>query len=442
MLAARHEELVAFDRDPLLGQAEAIEQLAHGERARFVPGLAVDDEAQHGGRAGILASRVGRHRFAPFGLAARRPWGSLATAGGLASLRCMTPQEGELLALLVHRGFLTADHARALLGGRQDGEPLAELLARGGVLSLAEARRLIQNRVGEDPQLTRYEILDKLGAGGTALVWRARDRQDGHVVALKILREELARQRLATERFVAEAQRLCELQHPGLVHGERVARDQGAIFVAMEFVEGENLEDLLLRGEHLDEAAALDVARQVAETLCYLRAQDLVHRDIKPGNLMRRRDGRIQIIDLGFAARAGAADGGATTVGTVQYIAPEQARGASDLDARADIYSLGATIYHLATGEPPFHGEGRDVLLQQVGAELSSEKLKELGHSPMLHYFIEKMMAKDREIRFQAPEELLAELEEKCGPTEQADARPAPRTVRRRGVTRSRRRRR
>ena len=357
----------------------------------------------------------------------------------------MTPEEGEILALLVHRGFLGAEEARALLAMRAEGESLAALLARGKVLSEGEAQRLIRNKVGEAPQLARYEVLEKLGAGATALVFRARDRKDDRIVALKILREELARRRTPLERFVAEAKQLCALEHEGLVRGYRVAKDQGAVFVAMEYVDGENLEDLLLREELLDEAEALDVARQVAETLCYLREQGLVHRDLKPGNLMRREDGHIQIIDLGFAAQAGAADGGDTTVGTVQYIAPEQARGESDLDARADIYSLGATIYHLATGEPPFLGEGRDVLLQQVDSELSSTKLRELGHSPMLHYFIEKMMAKDREIRFQDPAELLDELNEKCEHPPQEDAPSAPVRRRRsgarpRGRTRRRRR--
>ncbi len=358
----------------------------------------------------------------------------------------MTPDEGEILALLVHHGFLDADKARSLLAMRQEQESLAALLARGKVLSPSEAKRLVRNRVGEQPQLTRYEILGRLGSGATALVFRARDRRDGSLVALKILREELARKRHALERFVLEAQQLCQLQHPGLVHGYRVARDQGSIFVAMECVSGENLEDLLLRGEVLDETAALDLARQVAKTLCYLREQGLVHRDLKPGNLMRRKDGRIQIIDLGFSVKAGAAAGGETTVGTVQYIAPEQALGQSDLDSRADIYSLGATVYHLATGQPPFLGEAREVLLSQVDTELDSSKLRELGHSPMLHYFIEKMMAKDREIRFQDPAELVAELDEKCGfATEEhtpEQQRPPSAARRRRSIKRSPHRRR
>jgi serine/threonine protein kinase len=355
----------------------------------------------------------------------------------------MTPEEGEILALLVHRGFVSADRVRSLLGERQDGEELASLLARGGVCSLADARRLVKNRVGESPQLTRYEIESKLGSGGTAHVFAAQDREDRKRVALKILREELLHKAVAVQRFVAEAKQLCALEHPGLVQGHRVAKDQGTIFLAMELIQGENLEDLLLRDERLDEDEALGVALQVAETLQYLREQGLVHRDIKPGNLMRLPNGRVQIIDLGFAAQAGAADGGATTVGTVQYIAPEQARGESDLDARADIYSLGATIYHLVTGETPFQGEGRDVLLQQVGSELSSSRLRELGLSPTLHYFIEKMMAKDREIRFQDAGELVLELREKVGPSgPEAPATSPSLAKRRRRTTSSRRARR
>jgi len=196
-------------------------------------------------------------------------------------------------------------------------------------------------------------------------------------------------------------------------------------------VRGETLEDQLLRGDRFDEVDALRIVHAVASALAYLKNEGFVHRDLKPGNLMRDGQGAVRLIDLGFAVQVGNATESDVTVGTVEYIAPEQARGESGLDSRADIYSLGATLYHLVVGEPPFAGEdNQEVLLKQVMAELSSEKIKALDLSPQLHYFIEKMMAKDREIRYQEPAEVVADLEEKLGQALVAEPAPEPPAIR------------
>ncbi len=328
----------------------------------------------------------------------------------------MDARTAETLALLVHKGFVSADDARRALGERRADEGLPETLARLHMLDLAEAQRLFANRVGEDPQLTRYEVVRRLGEGGTALVFEGRDKKSGEPVALKILREDFARDSKRLERFVSEAKLLCELEHEGLVRGFRVAKDAGTIFLAMELLPRETLEDRLLAGQRFSEKEALRAVRDVARALVYLRSKGLVHRDLKPGNMIRCDDGRVKLIDLGFATRIGAASGGTTTVGTIAYIAPEQARGEGELDTRADIYSLGATLYHLVVGEPPFAGEDqREVLEKQVFVELSSERIKALGLSPTLHYLIEKMMAKDKAIRFQDAADIVSELDEKLG---------------------------
>ncbi|MCA8972495.1 MAG: serine/threonine protein kinase, partial [Planctomycetes bacterium] len=328
----------------------------------------------------------------------------------------MDARTGETLALLVHKGFLSADAARKALAERAEDETLPETIGRLGYLDTAEAVRLFGNRVGEEPQLTRYEIVRRIGDGGTAIVFEGIDRKSGEHVALKILREEFARDRARLERFVAEAKMLCELEHEGLVRGFRVAKDQGTVFLAMELLPSETLEDRLVAGERFGESEALRAIRDVASSLVYLRGKGIVHRDLKPGNMIRTEDGSVKLIDLGFAARIGSVEESSTTVGTVAYIAPEQARGEGDLDARADIYSLGATLYHLVVGEPPFAGEdNQEVLEKQVFAELSSERIKALGLSPTMHYLIEKMMAKDKAIRFQDASEIVCDLEEKIG---------------------------
>jgi eukaryotic-like serine/threonine-protein kinase len=327
----------------------------------------------------------------------------------------MTPEEGRYLALLVHKGFLVEEQARQMMAERQEDEALPEVLARLGFIEPAEAHRLWSNEVGEKPSLTRYELLDRIGAGVTATVWKAQDTEAG-VVAIKLLREEQARSPLKRKRFVEEAKILCDLDHQGIVGGHRVAKDQGQYFLVMDYVEGKTLEDILLEDGVLSEDEALSAVFQIAEALRYLRSEGLVHRDIKPGNMMRDDQGRVQLIDLGFATKQGEGKASDTTQGTVQYIAPEQARGEADLDSRADIYALGASLYHLCTGQLPFEGQSsQEILAKQVALELSSAKIRELGLTAQLHYFIEKMMAKEKEIRYQGPEELLEDLEEKCG---------------------------
>jgi len=326
----------------------------------------------------------------------------------------MDQLEGEYLALLVHKGFLAADEARAALAEQEQGETIPELLGRLGLLAVDEARRLFDNRVGTQPQLHRYELREELGSGATAVVYEVFDRQDERVVALKVLREEVARVPEKLARFVNESKLLCELSHPGIVAGYRIAKDGGTYFLAMELIPGRTLEERIEERGRVPEDEALGVVFQVAQALAYLREQGLVHRDIKPGNLMQRDDGRVQLIDLGFAARQGEIRASDSTLGTVQYIAPEQARGDAGLDSRADIYALGATLYHMCTGEVPFYGESnQEQMLAQISQELSSTRIKALDLSAELHYCIEKMMAKEREIRYQRPEDLVADFEDK-----------------------------
>ncbi len=339
----------------------------------------------------------------------------------------MDPKDARFLAGLVHLGFVSGTAMREALAGAREGESPPDLLARFGLMAAEEAERLRANRLGAEPSFTRYERLELLGEGRTARVFAVRDRRDGRTYAVKLCREEQARDPKRLRRFLEEARLLCELEHPGLLKGYRLARDHGQYFLVMELIRGEDLERALERDGPFAEDALLDIARQVARTLRFLRERGLVHRDLKPGNLLRDGDGRIVLCDLGFAVREGDLRGGGRTVGTIAYISPEQARGLADLDARADIYSLGATLFHLATGEPPF-GTGEDprTLRSQVGEPLSTERLRAFRLSPLLHYFLEKMLAKDREIRFQTPDEILAELAEKWRPETDPATPPSP----------------
>src|SRR5687768_8135203 len=202
-----------------------------------------------------------------------------------------------------------------------------------------------------------------------------------------------------------------DLQHPQLVKGLRIAKEGETIFFAMERLPGRCLQDVLAEEGRLDEESALQIVVEVAEALDALHARGLVHRDVKPGNVLWSEERGAVLIDLGFAVSGADAGSGDTTAGTVHYIAPEQARGSGTLDVRADIYALGATLYHLTTGSLPFPGRtSEEVLARQVLDSLSGERIRALGLSPQLHYFLEKMMAKEPEMRFQTPAQLQQEV--------------------------------
>lgn len=316
--------------------------------------------------------------------------------------------EAKLLAVLVHRGLVPVDVARHALAS---GSP-RRFLVRHGVCSDAQWQQWQRTDGGVRPELTRYEIDEALGEGAVGRVFAAVDKVDKRRVALKVLRPELAADSAQTERFVREARLLQELEHPHLVKGHRVAREGETIFCAMELVPGRCLQDVLAERGRLDEEQALRIVLEIASALDVLHARGLVHRDVKPGNVMWSPERGAVLIDLGFAyERSAGGPQGETTAGTVHYIAPEQARGSSELDVRADIYALGATLYHLVTGSLPFEGRtSEEVLAKQVLESLSGDRIRALQLSPQVHWFLEKMMAKDPELRFQDPKQLRHEI--------------------------------
>lgn len=313
----------------------------------------------------------------------------------------------EFLLKLVHRGLLLEETGKVIFKELQDGGELDALLEHHAGLSSEVVERWRRTDGGELPEIPGYEILGKAGSGGTADVWRAREKKTRKVLALKVLKPEAARHAPTRAAFVAEAKLLEQLSHKGLVKGYGVARFGQVYFARMEFVEGHTLLELLEEGNAFDETAALKVVLGVAEVLAWLAEQGVIHRDIKPGNIMLGSDGGLKLIDLGFAGKPqeGAAEG-VTTVGTVRYLSPEQAQGGA-ADMRSDIYSLGVTLFHLVVGRLPFESsDDQEVLRMQVMASLSSPELKSRKISHQLQYFIEKMMAKDLEARYQSWTEL------------------------------------
>ena len=210
-----------------------------------------------------------------------------------------------------------------------------------------------------DPPLLfgRYRLEERLGVGGTAEVWRAQDELLDRPVALKRLHPFLVPDERARERFASEAHAVAGLEHPGIVGVHDVHAEDEGVAIALELLDGESLDDRLARAGALDADEAAAIAADVADALAYAHAQGIVHRDVKPGNIIVGSDGRARLLDFGIAKAlddAGAAPTVTGTVmGTLRYMAPEQLRG-EPVGPATDVFGLGAVLHQLLTGEPAF----------------------------------------------------------------------------------------
>jgi serine/threonine-protein kinase len=342
----------------------------------------------------------------------------------------------QFLAKLVHRGQLDKEHAKRIMPALEQGAALDELLADVLDWDEEEIARLRRTDAGEIPEIPGYEVLGRLGAGGTADVWRVREQRTGKVVALKVLKAASQADEPTLSAFKREAKMLKALSHPGLVSCQRIvryelARGSGrfAYFSQLECINGATLQEILDEGRPFQESEAMQVVLEVAEVLKYLATQKIVHRDVKPGNVMFTADRSVKLIDLGFAAEDGsAAQSADTATGTPEYLSPEQARGGAAADERSDIYSLGVTLFQLVVGRLPFEqADNQDLLRAHIEEQFQSPELKSAGFTPHLPYFIRKMMAKEMEERYQGFEELIAGVKEMIEGYEDLNyGRPSP----------------
>jgi len=257
-----------------------------------------------------------------------------------------------------------------------------------------------------------YEIIEKVGAGQMGAVFKARNPDDDRVVALKLLKTSLAKGGTFIQRFRREAQAATLFDHPYLVKAFEYGEADGYHYYAMEFVDGETLEEKLGRGERLDEGQALYVARCVAEGLAYAWERGIVHRDIKPGNVMIERDGRIRVMDMGLAKdvrdEAATVTQAGGVLGSPAYAAPEQLSGQVKVDVRADIYALGTTLFHLVCGRPPFVGETAGVVASKNLSEPLPDprELAPEATDPFCSFLV-RLTEKDPDDRYQTPQEVL-----------------------------------
>ncbi len=253
-------------------------------------------------------------------------------------------------------------------------------------------------------QLAGYEILEKIGEGGMSVVWKGRQLSLDRLVAIKVLSAEYLPDAEARDRFQQEARASARLNHPGIVQVFDAGVADGYPYIVMEFVDGPALGDVLVREGKLPEEKALRIVAEAARALAYAWEKDcIIHCDVKPDNLLLAQNGEVKLTDLGLARFIGLhrrSAHGTSIVGTPNYTAPEQARGERDLDCRVDIYSLGATLYHLVTGTLPFAGSpGSSAMDRNVSDFLPDPMDVEPSVSSNTAWLIEKMMVKNRAFR-------------------------------------------
>ncbi len=322
---------------------------------------------------------------------------------------------------VVRAGFLTQEEVEESLSVQRRMEEmgvrdsLRNVLVKRGVLREADAAvvsRAAGLRHGGEP-IPGYTLEARLGTGAMGSVYKAWQKGMKRHVAVKILRRDLTDDPRQVERLQREAMLVGKLDHPNIVRGLDSGESHGLVWFAMELVDGETLRQRISRTGPIPHAEAVRMTRQLAEALEHAFAHGVVHRDIKPGNILLTKDGVPRLTDYGLAK--GESDDALTqldaTLGTPQYISPEQARNPRDADIRSDIYSLGATLHTMLSGRPPFEGETMAATLTKVLYERPRPLAETAPGTPEpVVYVVERMMAKDRRHRYQTATELVRDL--------------------------------
>lgn len=264
-------------------------------------------------------------------------------------------------------------------------------------------------------QIGPYETVSVLGSGGMAVVYKARDPAANRLVALKVLALRLAADAEFVARFEREVKATSALCHPNIVASFGAGSDQGRPYLAMEYVEGESLGELLDRQGALPEGRALELARAIASALAYAHSQGVIHRDVKPDNVLLGKDGAIKLTDFGLAkllredlrlTQSGIA------IGTPHYISPEQVSASRYIDHRADLYGLGALLFHMVTGQVPFAGRNNnEIMLKHLEGKLRDPRQLAPRLSPGASAIIRKLLQKKAAARYDSASQLIEDID-------------------------------
>ncbi len=341
--------------------------------------------------------------------------------------------EASLEASIIRRGFATPQEVEACKAYRaklaasgsgtnkdEPGRSLLDVMVDAKVITKNQSLRLAKENGSEGVKslsIPGYQIISKLGKGSMGIVYKAKQTSVDRIVAVKVLLESLAKNKDFIKRFEREAKIAAKLSHNNIVNAIDAGNTDGHFFFVMEYVEGATIKDELDKSKIFDEKVALRVIVSVAEALKHAHQRGLIHRDVKPENVILCKDGNVKLADLGLArltadekwamAEVGMA------IGTPYYISPEQVRGQVDVDIRADIYSLGATLYHMVTGKVPYGGDTpNEVMKKHVDKNVNLVPPDHINTklSSGLGMVVETMMARDRNNRYATPDDLLLDL--------------------------------
>ncbi|HWG43973.1 MAG TPA: protein kinase [Gemmataceae bacterium] len=328
--------------------------------------------------------------------------------------------EERLAHALISRGLLTRDeiqNCRPGTGDEAGPEAFLSRLVSAGLLTDNQAKRAakeLEALLGQ--QIPGYQLLEKLGQGAMGTVYKARQMSMNRLVAVKVLHPRLVTNPEFLQRLTREAHLAARLSHNNIIQAIDVGSAGPLHYFVMELVEGQTIRQILESGKIYDEREAIEIILQIAQALQHAHRRGLIHRDVKPANIVLTTEGIAKLADLGMARETDdavlARREKGVTMGTPYYIAPEQIRGREDIEGRADLYSLGATFYHMVTGHPPFHYPEIDrVLLAHVEEELTPPDHLNQSLSSGLGEVVEFLMAKDRRRRYRNADDLIIDLE-------------------------------
>lgn len=296
---------------------------------------------------------------------------------------------------------------------------IEELLVESGFITKTQAERIrtgIRESKKVADRVPGYKIMGKLGSGAMAVVYKAKQLSLDRVVAIKILPKRFVENQNYIDRFFKEGKIAAKLNHNNIVQAIDVGKAGDLYYFVMEYVEGKTLYDDLSKGKVFSEQEALGIIVQLVHALGHAHLNGMIHRDVKPKNIMINTEGVVKLADMGLARETSdmisAKSEQGKAFGTPYYIAPEQIRGKLDVDGRADIYALGATFYHMVTGQVPFDGDTpSDVMRKHLKEPLTPPDHLNASLSGNIAEVIEVMMAKKTRDRYNNAEEVLTDLE-------------------------------